>query len=166
MCAHANNTNESIELLVQNLYPAIQHQIILCSSCINCISENPNNPNAALYQLLNELKIEFQSLLTYEIKLVFPSIIKVFDKNSKHQNSSAPSIEDLLHLTQSKEQKIIELASDMKIQISISDFSDMDSSVCKLIELFINDFAIEKTKWNNMIQARLLSCACFATKYS
>jgi len=165
MCAHADNTNETIELLVQKLYPAIQHQFILISSCNDCVTSNPDNPNAALYNLLNELKNEFQSLITYENKLVFPSVIKVFDKKGANENSPTPSIADLLKLTKSKEQKIVQLATEVQAEISMMDLADKEATVNKLIHLFQNDFVSEKNKWNNMIQARLDSCSCFIKQY-
>lgn len=164
MCAHADNTIETIEELAQKLYPAIQEQFIFISSCNDCINSNPDHPNAALYNLINELKNEFQSLVTYENKLVFPSVIKVFDKKEKNDGSPMPSIADLLKLTKSKELKILELVAEVQIEIFLLDLADKDTAINKLIHFFQNDFVIGRNKWNSMIQARLNTCSCFITQ--
>jgi hypothetical protein len=161
MCEHYDNTNKTIKILVQKLYPSIQHQFILIGPCNECVSTNPDNPNAILYHLLNKLKNEFQSLVTYEIKLVFPSVIKVFDKKGMDKNSPLPSIAELIQLTKSKEQKILQLVNKVDAEILMMDLTDINFAINKLIRIFLNDFIIERNKWNKMIQERLNSCSCF-----
>ena len=160
MCQHGDLTKSLIEGLVQELYPAIQHQFIVVSSADNNLHA-ANDPRHQLVQeLINDLKNEFQSLISYENKLVFPSVLRAFDKKTDHAPAATPNIAELQSLTAIKEQKIAHILDNLSSEIDRPPVAP-DNEIHKLIRLFTNDFTMERIKWNKMIRNRLNSCACF-----
>lgn len=143
-----NPTNKVIESLVHELYPAIQHQFILISSA-NDLSNTDNSHYERIYELLNDLKAEFQSLTTYENRLVFPSVLKVFDR--KEQGTQHPNISALQQLTEGKEHRLLQLTDELSVEVEKSDLGKTPNSINELIRLFKNDFAEQKSKWNKII---------------
>ena len=155
MCGHSASANKIIQQLLHELYPAIQHQFVL----IGATGGKPNHQGNKVNELITALKNEFQSLLTYENKLVFSSVLKVFNSQSEDV-SHLPDIEEIQQLTRHKEQRIAEFISGLEKEVQSWTFTDKQP-ILQLISLFKNDFAAAKQRWNNMITNWLTSCNCF-----
>ncbi len=160
MCKHADNTKEIIDHLIKDVYPLLNQEIDKAAHCTNL--ELSNVPEKEMVKdLLIHLKNEFHSLATYEEKLVFPSVLKVF--NAKKEQTVLPNLVDLLRLTRSKEHKINDYVK--KINILISNHLWETELQDHLVEMFSNNFFKEKAVWNNMIEDRVASCGCFKKNY-
>lgn len=155
MCGHSASANKIIEELLHELYPAIQHQFVL----FHAAGYEDIHPSSRIHELVTSLKNEFQSLVTYENKLVFSSVLKVFNSASQDV-SHLPDIEDLQHLTKHKEQRIAALVSEIEAEIGPC-APDGKEPVLQLVSLFRNEFARHKKRWNAMISNWLTSCNCF-----
>lgn len=160
MCKHADHTNEIIDHLNCNVYPLLQSSI---SNSIFCkfLNESNAKEKAIVLDLLALIQNEFQSLITYEQKLVFPSVLKVF--LAKKTNETLPNLIDLLQLTKSKENKLMHHIN--KLGLVLKNKSWDSKLQDNLIKSFLEYFANEKMQWNKMIQDRIESCGCFKQKY-
>lgn len=104
------------------------------------------------------LKWEYESLRNYEIKLVFPSILKMF--GNKEGNGNGISIGDLQKLTQRKEQVIRNLAADIdqeaeRLQLPV------DHPLFQLTAGIETLFPDTRKEWNGMMDKWRQTCACF-----
>ncbi len=160
MCQHGDSTKSIIACLVQELYPAIQHQFILISSANDDEQIVSDVSRESLFELVNDLKNEFQSLTSYENRLVFPSVLKAFDRKLEHTDTGTANIAELQQLTLGKEQKIAQIISDLCHEINELP-TGTASEIHRLVDLFNNDFTGQRMKWNKMIHDRLNNCACF-----
>jgi hypothetical protein len=98
MCVTINKYNEIIRLLEDTIYPAMDH----------LLQESNTNDNETLSDTtLTDLKKEFTSLELFERKLIFPSIISIF--NNPQASTFDPNIPEIILLTKSKEEKIKQL---------------------------------------------------------
>lgn len=161
MCEHAKNTNKVIQHMVQGLYPAIQYQFVLISA-ISDFSNSEKAPFKQFWTLVHELKTEFQSLANFEIKSVFPAVIKIFSKTDIDNTFNLPNINYLLKQTKAKESRVLSLVEALHHQLKEVAFeAELDNSFQIIERLFMDDFKVEKQKWNNMISERMNHCSCF-----
>jgi hypothetical protein len=156
MCLHAQSANDLIQLLMKVVYPSVQYHFLVVVWKGNFLPEEKCNGTE---HILSDLKTEFNSLFTYETKLVFPAILRTFDKNINGNFHSSPDIYELLELTQKKEKRIQNLIRQLKMQIEIDQINQ--ESLKQLIECFEKDFFPVKADWNDLITQRLATCACF-----
>lgn len=163
-CNHFEDTSNHIEKIVREIYPAIQYRLVLIGSYSNFNNQRCEDPFVAeLSALANELKSIFFALASYETKLVFPSVLKYFDKNRALANEQLPDINELISLTRSKEKQLLKLCDEINIRLhktAPADFpqkANLNAVVC----FFLSDFKTAKAKWNEMLKDRLLNCACF-----
>lgn len=160
MCKHADHTEEIINHLIKDVYPVLDLRIDDALHCSNL--ESSKVPEKDLvHNLLFNLKDEFHSLATYEQKLVFPSVLKVF--HAKKAKTTLPNLGDLLQLTRRKEDKINHYV--LKINALIANHLWKTEKQEKLVNEFTKSFAAEKMLWNKMIQDRITSCECFKKNY-
>jgi hypothetical protein len=156
MCLHAQSANDLIQLLMKVVYPSVQYHFLVVVWKGNFLPEEKSNSTESL---LSDLKSEFNSLFTYETKLVFPAVLRAFDKNTKSTANSNPDIYELLDLTQKKEKRIQNLVAQLKSNLLAE--TENKNSLKQLVETFDNEFFPAKNDWNNMIMQRLSTCACF-----
>lgn len=144
MCVTVNRYNEAIYLLENDIYPKIN---ILLSSLKN------ENEHSLEDNALKDLRKEFASLEQFERKLIFPSIISVFKQVSS--SSFAPNIEEIIYLTQSKEDKIkqlIVLLEQCKDQNECASCSNNKPIVENIIAAINNEYFPLKAKWIRLLQ--------------
>ncbi len=160
MCNHADQTSQIIEHLSNEVYPMLELKIQKALDC-KILAKNTIPEKQIVVDLILQIKDEFHSLVTYEQKLVFPSVLKVF--LAKKASAELPDLANLLQLTSSKEHKLINYVRKMAIVMKhkLLDTHAQDD----LISAFLNDFVNEKMHWNKMIQDRLSSCGCFKRIY-
>ncbi len=151
MCNHLDTSKLLIEEITHQVYPSVELQFIQIFA-----DEN----DTLLETLLNKLHNEFRSLLTCEKTMVFPAILKVFNKE-KIENGGLPSIADMMKLTRNKEAKMVLLVADLKTYLSRHSSELHHSEIQKLIVLFEKSFIPMKIKWNQMVDDRTKTCACF-----
>ena len=160
MCKHADHTKEIIDHLLKDVYPLLNQEISSVIQCTNLdLSKVPEKD--LVKDLLINLKNEFHSLVTYEAKLVFPSVLKVF--NAKKEQTALPNLVDLFQLTRSKEHKINHYVK--KIEALLSNHLWETNMLDHLVDSFKSNFVNEKDLWNKMIQDRIASCGCFKKNY-
>lgn len=155
MCLHAQNANEFIQLLMKVIYPSVQYRFLVAVWKGNFLPEEKSN---CTENILSDLKSEFNSLYTYETKLVFPAVLRAFDKNIHKTKNNNPDIYELLELTQKKEKRIQNLTEQLKA--NLPNENENKQSLMQLVETFENEFLPAKTEWNNMMMERLSSCTC------
>lgn len=159
MCAHSSSGAEITDKIGQKLYPFISSifQEIIHINYQNVLIDQ----DAPVAQKFHQLKSEFDSLRNYEVKLVFPSVLRVF--NTKDKPSEKPSINllELQRLTQNKEKAILELVATLKVEIAEMHLSK-EHPLHQLIFVFETSFVQEKQLWNAMLNGWNLGCACFA----
>ncbi len=160
MCKHADHTNEIIDHLNNDVYHLLQLSINNSISC-DFLKESNAPEKPIVIDLLALIKNEFQSLITYEQKLVFPSVLKVF--LAKKSSESLPNLSDLLQLTKSKEHKLMHHID--KLALVLKNKSWNTALQDNLVKSFLDNFVNEKMQWNKMIQDRVESCGCFKRKY-
>lgn len=150
MCGHSDSADKITQKIEQELYPAIKEQFCLAETDIDDVH---------FYVALTALKTEFLLLSTYETRLVFPSILKVF--NTKHLTKlpELPNIAELQQLTRHKEQRLLQLVQAFAKEYEKAEVPNPAAD--KLIRLFFEDFILIKNEWNNMISIWSKGCACF-----
>jgi hypothetical protein len=99
--------------------------------------------------LFSALKEEFNSLATYENKLVFPTILHVVRSNKSTPKVQAANLHELQLLTQNKEKHIAEIADEIKIELSKASFQN--PAMQKLLSIFLGSFKTEKGKWHTLL---------------
>lgn len=159
MCAHSSSGPAITEKIGQKLYPFISSifQEIMQINQQNMLIDQ----DAPVAQQFYQLKSEFDSLRNYEVKLVFPSVLRVF--NTKDMPGEKPSINvmELQRLTQNKEKAIMELVVSLKQELSELHLTK-EHPLHQLIFVFETSFVQEKQQWNAMLNGWNLGCACFA----
>lgn len=159
MCAHSESASDVTARLSGQLYP-------LVAAHFEAVQEyNKRTPPcdgaAHLFAVVTELRAEFESLRNYEIKLVFPSVLKVF--NTKHDPSfSLPvNIRELQQLTQNKEKHIAGLTDELQEEAEHLGLYE-NHPVCSLCSLLQTSFKEAKAQWNDMMNGWNRQCSCFA----
>lgn len=151
MCNHLDISKTIIEEITHHVYPAIEMQFIQI---------NAENNEALLEELMNKLQNEFRALVNCEKMMVFPSVLKIFNKE-REVDQVLPNLIDLMQLTRNKEAKIAILITDLKHFLNQHAECENFRSVNSLIHLFEASFFPMKIKWNQMIDERSKTCACF-----
>ncbi len=98
MCVTVNKYQSVISKLESEVYPNINYLINKMIDEDGHFFSNATN--------IKQLKTEFTSLEMFERKMIFPSIISTFNASATH---FAPNISDIITLTKSKEEKIVQL---------------------------------------------------------
>lgn len=160
MCKHADHTKEIIDHLLEEVYPLLELKIKYALDCTN-LQHSSAPEKQVMTDLITDLKNEFHSLVTYEQKLVFPSVLKVF--LAKKENENLPNLGDLLQLTKSKEHKLNHRAKRLALMLEVPMWDTQAQNI--LANAFLTDFATEKLNWYKMIEDRTNSCSCFKKNY-
>ena len=160
MCNHADQTKQIIDHLSNEVYKTLELKIKKALDC-KIFARTTIPEKQIVVDLILQIKDEFHSLITYEQKLVFPSVLKVF--LAKKVSAELPDLANLFQLTNSKEHKLINYVRKMAIVLNkiLWDTQVQDD----LVSAFLNDFLHEKMLWNKMIQERISSCGCFKKNY-
>lgn len=109
---------------------------------------------------MQQIKNDFSSLVTCEQKLVFPSVMKVFNAKTAKE-VPMPNLFDMMQLTRSKEHKIMAHVNTLSNLLSTNTWNKGAIKQHDLVHAFSESFMKEKYKWNKMIEDRLNACSCF-----
>lgn len=161
MCSHSEKIKESIDLLVQRLYPTLKHQFKLIDKTHELSISNRDEESNAIIGLLNEMQTEFHSLYTYETRLVFPSILNVLDKTKTELQNYHPNITDLVFLTKKKEHRLNHLTIELIDELNKRNFEDTDQLISTLVFILQNEFVEIRHQWNAVMQECINSCSSF-----
>lgn len=159
MCKHADQTEEFIHHLLEDVYPCLELKLQNSIQCVY-LKEYEEEQTSYLVELMHLLQNEFTSLVTCEQKLVFPSVMKVFNAKAAKE-VQIPNLFDLMQLTRSKEHKIMTHVHNLVSVLETNTFKNGAIKQHDLAHSFINNFVNEKYRWNKMIEDRLNSCSCF-----
>lgn len=159
MCKHADQTEEYIHHLLENVYPCLELKI---QNAINCtyLKEIDNDQKAYLIELIQNLRNDFSSLVSCEQKLVFPSVMKIFN-TKKSKEVPLPNLFDIMQLTRSKEHKIMSHVNSLTSLLETNSWKQLAIKQHDLADSFTVNFVKEKYRWNKMIEDRLNTCTCF-----
>jgi hypothetical protein len=141
MCSHYVSAQD----LVSDITERIHSQIELMFESLEDLS----------LPILFDVKLEFGSLKTYEEKLVFPEILKVFNTKNKDYKSNA-NIQELILLTQKKDAIILEY-----LNLITSNEGMMDHRLHELITYFQEEYFPIKKQWYDMLDYLSKTCTCF-----
>ena len=113
MCAHSSSGAEITEKIGHKLYPFISSifQEIMQINQQNVLMDQ----DAPVAQKFYQLKSEFDSLRNYEVKLVFPSVLRVFNTKDKPEENPSINVLELQGLTRNKEKAIMLILHAYKI---------------------------------------------------
>lgn len=150
MCGHADSAEKMIRTIVQDLYPAIEAQFLALDT---------DTDNVHFYVAMNTLKSEFFLLAAYENRLVFPSILKVFNSKQLSELPELPNINELLQLTRHKEQRLMQFVHTFSKEYMKTGVKNQVAE--KLIRLFDEDFLKTKSRWNGMVSGWIKECEYF-----
>ncbi len=130
----------------QNIFVEIVHEVYpLIETKFNELYRAADwQENAKLYDSVQELEREFNSLAYYEKKLVFPALMDKINDEQKTPVNQNP--EEILRLVSLKEQRIYLLADYTK---NLSETTDINKKhpIFELINLFDGAFKNVKDKW-------------------
>lgn len=159
MCAHSSSGAEITEKIGAKLYPFIDELFKEITDYVNHTSICSQADR--IFEQIFKLKSEFESLRNYELKLVFPSVLKVF--NTKDNPDARPNINiaELQELTHKKEQVIMDLVNEIESEAEQIQLP-RTHPVYPLLFVFQTSFAQEKEEWNRMLLGWNKSCACFS----
>lgn len=146
MYSHAQTTKDLIQLLMKVIYPSIRYQFLMVIWKGDFMQEDKTSGSE---DVLNNLSSEFNSLFTYETKLVFPVVLRVFDKESDSLLNTEANVHELIELTQKKEKRIRQLLSDLKDSLAAD--AKRSQPIDLLIETFEKEFFPVKENWNNIL---------------
>jgi hypothetical protein len=161
MCAHSSSGEEITERISRKLYPFIDS---LFQEAIDFTFNNPiqNDTEAGILDLFYLLKSEFNSLRNYELKLVFPSVLKVFNTKDNRDNKPSLDIVGLQFLTKKKEAIIIDYVRQIEEDVEKMQLAK-DHPIFPLLLAFQTSFVEEKKLWNSMLNGWSTGCACFVS---
>ncbi len=141
MCVKVNKYIEVIYLLTDDLYPAL-------NSLFNELSHNP---------ISEELRKELNSLELYERKLIFPSILSLFNKTT--EKTYSPNIFEIVSLTQAKEEKIKQQLLLLQDSMQLPTTNDAENSglnegvyIQRVINLFQKIYFPTKENWFKLLK--------------
>lgn len=158
MCAHSSSGAEITEKIGEKLYPfigALIHEVLDYNS-VKPLSDEQSGLLDSFYLL----KSEFESLKNYELKLVFPSVLKVFNTKDNPEAKPTINILELQSLTQKKEKMIAELVQQIEEEAEACAL-EKSHPIYQLLFVFQTSFVQEKRLWNTMLNGWNLGCACF-----
>ena len=157
MCSHADNSAQIIAHLTDEVYADISQEINAVGETL--FVEKNGKYSAAIRAIFSALKSEIQSLVIYDTRLVFPSVLKVF---SKAPNTGVqPNVAELQTLTKIKAHRIGALCAELETLCETENSPSPKIRFQKIITLLKDDFAGGRRLWDAMIDERLNTCACF-----
>ena len=159
MCAHSSSASDIIENISQKLYPIIAHQFVKLDQYNK--KHHPCANASLFFELLQNLKTEFESLRNYEVKLVFPSVQQVFDTKDNPDFKPSMNIHELQLLTQKKETLIKEILEDLQLEADNINLKKTHP-VYSILYVFNDSFFKEKLQWHKMLNSWNKGCACFS----
>lgn len=159
MCAHSSSASDVVEKISKKLYPFIAEQFADLQEYNK--THIPCTSAALLFELVQNLKREFESLRNYEIKLVFPAVQSVFNTKDNPSFTSTVNISELQKLTQKKEAAIKDLIDDLQAEAENINLKK-GHPVYAIIYVFNHSFIEDKQQWHRMLNSWNKSCACFS----
>lgn len=159
MCTHASTAENSITKIGKKLYPFIAEQF---AELYKYNEKDPNSHRLSLlFELVEKLQHQFESLKNYEVKLVFPSVQLVFNTKDNPDFTPSVNIHELQILTQKKETLIKLILNGIE---SETDALKLGKShpIYAVIFVFKDSFFPEKEAWHNMLGKWNKTCTCFA----
>lgn len=158
MCKHAEQLGFLVNKFQYTTYPHLNMVLLHAMQCkAGNTDESPESQVAK--EVITSIKSEFVSLITYEQKLVFPAILRLFGKKDKAEHT--PDLANLLQLTKSKEHKIQCTINTLDKILQTEALEKYSGCQLRVIEDFNQVFFPEKEAWNALIAARIDNCACF-----
>lgn len=156
MCAHSSSGQEITDKITHQLYPFIA---MLFQNVLDSQESSSVLKEYSLDSFYN-LKTEFESLKNYEIKLVFPSVLKVFETKDLPGDKPAIDIAELQKLTRNKEYLIAEKVQELSREIIPYHLPDFHP-ICQLVFVMQSTFVQAKEQWHKMLNGWSMGCACF-----
>ncbi|MDA3616452.1 hypothetical protein [Polluticaenibacter yanchengensis] len=159
MCTHYSYGVEITNKITTDVYPYIS---CLVNEVIEMELQLPEEEqHVSLLENVYLLKSEFDSLKNYEEKLIFPSVLKVF--NSKDNPAVKPTLnlKELEHLTQHKELAILKIINNIQLNYHVDHKSALKDILDKLIHTLQGDFVEVKNQWRKMLSGWNAECPCF-----
>lgn len=161
MCSHSSSGNAITEKISQKLYPFIA---MLFQEVVE-LNESQPMPAEFNWDIFYTLKSEFESLKNYELKLVFPSVLKVFNTKDVEGEKPAINITELQMLTRNKEILMADLVADLALELHRYSVEDMHP-LRQLQFVLQTSFVQEKQQWHQMLKGWSTGCACFMAAQS
>lgn len=147
MCATVNKYEKKIDKLHHTIYPQI-------SELLNEIICYRNLYNyEGLDEMVKSLYKEFNSLSSFEEKLVFPAITSLFRQDA--EKDFFPNIPEIIKLTGNKVAKIKTYLAEIKniVLVDRNHYSnDFEKDILQLLHLFDDAYFPAKHRWNAMLQ--------------
>lgn len=137
---------------MQRLYPSIQFQLLELNAAIPEFLRT-DATQQRISELVKEIQSEFQSLIIYESKMVFPAVTKWFHK--ENDKDILPYLTHLLALARSKEQRLLRLIAVLDTEYSRVNMIARKASIGELVSLFLNNFKDGKELWNQYLAKQL-----------
>lgn len=157
MCNNCESLLDIISRVVQNLYPKLQHQMVLLEmEFANHTVEEHAHPNAEASQV-EALCDELSSLMSYDKKLVLPSILKYLENRWPLDQKRSPNISELLKLTQLKEERIFHLYDSL---FKKPDFLAKHPNLNNTLVILEEDFFPLKEQYNKSVLGTLRDRTC------
>lgn len=158
MCTHYSYGVEITNKITTDVYPYI-------SCLVNEVIEmelqlSEEKQNTSLLENIYLLKSEFDSLKNYEEKLIFPSVLKVFDSKDKPEFKPTLNLKELERLTQHKELTILKITNNIQLNYDV-DKQELKDILDKLIHTLQSDFVEVKNQWRKMLSGWNAECPCF-----
>jgi phosphopantetheine adenylyltransferase len=158
MCKTNQQIKHQLTSFENVIYPGLIEALERAASCD--INETSSvRGQQVLKEMVASIQAIFQSLITYEKKLVFPAITQLFEKASIATHT--PNLADLLQLTKSKEHKIHSLVRTLATVLQTDTLLMHSNCYDKLVEEFDAYFFAAKEKWNTILIHKINNCACF-----
>ncbi|MDI9365760.1 MAG: hypothetical protein QM541_12470 [Flavobacterium sp.] len=159
MCTHASTAENAIAKIGQKLYPFIADQF---AELHKYNEKDPNSHRLSLlFELVENLQHQFESLRNYEVKLVFPSVQLVFNTKDNPDFKPSVNIHELQILTQKKEALIKHLINEVASEAEALKLHK-SHPIHAVIFVFNDSFFPEKEAWHNMLGKWNKTCTCFA----
>lgn len=158
MCKHAQQLGDQVRKFQELTYP---HLTIVLSHALQCnVANDAAIPEKKVVkEVIHVIQSEFHSLITYELKLVFPAILQLFD--NKHNSKHTPDLDNLLMLTKSKEHKLHGYIGTLYAILQIEALQIHSGCESRVVSEFEKFFFPGKQTWNQSIADRINNCACF-----
>jgi hypothetical protein len=139
MCAQRKVINETIDKLLLDIYPNLQHKMVhICS--------NTDAYTAQANDALDEFKSEFYSIFMYDVRLVFPAVLSAMEGSKNFENFDIYSMLDLLGR---KEEKLLSIYLEYKRRIHELGLSQREMDFFKAIE---QDYMTSRNQLNASIK--------------
>lgn len=131
-------------MISNELYPYIDYHILEAAQYLK--QEILNKEATIIYDLFNNLKLEFDSLKDYNINIAFPTILKTAEMNKTQE----ASINELELCTLRKEKAMFQLIADIKHETELLNLQG-NHILLRLIEAFKIQFLNSKKEWNKIL---------------